>query len=99
MRSPAVGRGRQDLPFNPNPLHKHKRHGQSLAVGVVLVCVGEVHVALCFEKVGMKYGNLCRSAVEMSTNPAGYGRCASALGACGADRLVISFPSENTDPL
>ena len=56
LRSPAVGR--QDLPFNPNPLHKHKWHGQSQAVGVVLVCVGEVNVALCFEKGGMKYSNL-----------------------------------------
>lgn len=45
LQSPAMGR--QDVPFNPRPWAQVA--GQSQAVGVVQVCVGEVSVAVCFE--------------------------------------------------
>jgi len=53
FHSPAEGR--QDLPLNPNPSRKHR---QSQALRAVPVCAGEVNVALCFEKGGMKCSKL-----------------------------------------
>lgn len=74
---------RQDLTFNKRK-HKHKQHRQSLAVGVVLVCVGEVcFVVLCFE---ILQPLMVCCGDEHQTCWCSNGMRAPAPGACGGDR-------------